>query len=51
MSRNLLLFLVPLVFLFFGKTEADLFFKIQFEIKNTIESNLTCGAVVRLWDV
>ena len=33
MSRNVLLFLVPLVPLFFDKIEADLFFKIQFEIK------------------
>ena len=38
MSRNVLLFLVPLVPLFFDKIEADLFFKIQFEIKNTIDS-------------
>ena len=33
-----MLFLVPLVPLFFGKIEAYLFFKIQFEIKNTIDS-------------
>ena len=37
-GANVLLLLVLLVPLFFGKTEADLFFKIQFEIKNTIDS-------------